>query len=339
MKSTALLAAAALALAAAGFGPTAQAAGPGYTIAQRIAGPDGFWDYVSFDAAHHRVYVSHGDAIMTIDAATGTVNPHFADASRSHAVLPLNGGKQLLTTNSGDNTARIFNADTGALEATIATANDADGAAYDPFSRHVFVVDGDAGEITVIDLAAHKAVTSIKAGTPLEFAAPDGKGRLYVNEEEKNAVAVIDTRTNTILKTYPLPGCMRPTGLAWAAPGLTISSCGNGLAVVLNARTGKLVASLKIGQGPDAVIPDPAHHRVFIPSGRDGTLALLTISPKGVVKVAATAATQMGARTGALDSTTGKIYLPTARFTPPTAPGQRPGLVPGSFEVLVMAPG
>ena len=320
------------------LGPQARAAGPVYHVVKHISGPDGFWDYASFDPAHRRVYVSHGDVILAIDADTGQLNPHFADASRSHAVLPLNGGRELLTTNSGDKTARIFNADTGALEASIPAAEDADSAAYDPFSKHVFVVDGDPGEITVIDPAARKAVGSIKVGEKLEFDAPDGKGRLYVNGEENNDVVVIDTRTNTVLKHYPLKGCQRPTGLAYVAPGLTISACGNGVADVLDARTGKLVASLKIGPGPDAVIPDPARHRVYIPSGRDGTLAVLSIEGR-TVKLESTAATQVGARTGALDPKTGDIYLPTAKFTPPAAPGQRPGFVPGSFEVLVLAPG
>ena len=339
MTSTPVAAAAASALAVAlSFCSPAQAASPTYHIVQRISGPDGFWDYVSFDPSHHRVYVSHGDTIVTIDGDTGQINPHYADASRSHAVLPLNGGHELLTTNSGDKTARIFNADTGALLATIATPDDDDGAAYDPASKRAFVVDGDPGEITVIDPVSPKAVGSIKVGEKLEFAAADGKGRLFVNGEGDNDLVVIDTHTLKVLAHYPLPGCQRPTGLAYAAPGLTISACGNGVADVLDAATGKPVASLKIGRGPDAVIPDPLHHRVFIPSGGDGTLAVLAIE-KHTARIEAVVNTAVGARTGALDPATGKIYLPTARFTAPPSAGQRPGLVPGSFEVLVLAPG
>jgi DNA-binding beta-propeller fold protein YncE len=334
-----LLAAALLAVAALpALAPSARAADPAYHVVQRIPGPDGYWDYVSFDPVKRRVYVSHGDRIMVIEADTGKVDPHFADASRGHAVLPLEGGKELLTTNSGDNTARFYDTTSGKLLASVPTANDADGAAYDPFSKHVFVVDGDAGELTVIDPVAKKAVGSVKVGSPLEFASPDGKGRLYVNGEDAGDVVVVDTSKNKVLKHYPLPGCMRPTGIAWMAPGVTISSCGNGVAAVLDAATGKSLASLKIGPGPDAVIPDPANHRVFIPSGRDGTLAILSIGPKGEVKLIATAQTQTGARTGALDLNSGRVYLPTAKFTAPPAPGQRPGFVSGSFEVLVMGP-
>jgi YVTN family beta-propeller protein len=339
MRAAPLIATLLAAVALPTLAPQAASAAPAYKVAQRITGPDGYWDYVGFDPVKRRVYVSHGDAIMVIDADSGHLDPHFADASRSHAVLPLDSGKELLTTNSGDNTARIFDTATGKLLAKISTANDADGAAYDPASKHVFVVDGDAGELTVIDPVAKKAVASIKVGSPLEFAAADGKGRLYVNGEEANDVVVIDTKTNKIVTHYPLPGCQRPTGMAWAAPGVTISACGNGVADVLNAATGKPVASLKIGPGPDAVIPDPSNHRVFIPSGRDGTLAIVTIDAKGDAKIAATAQTQMGARTGALDPKTAKVYLPTAKFNPPPSPGQRPSMVPGSFEVLVMAPG
>ncbi len=313
----------------------AHAGDGGLKIVQRISGPGGFWDYVSFDPVHRRVYVSHGDAVMTIDADTGNVNPHFADAARGHAVLPLFGGRELLTTNSGDNTARLYDTATGKLEASIPTSEDADGASYDRASKHVFVIDGDSGDITVIDPVARKAVDTIKVGAPLEFGAPDGKGRLYVNGEKNNEVVVIDTRTDKVLHHYPLAGCKRPTGLAYVAPGLTISACGNGVADVLDAKTGKLVASLKVGPGPDAVIYDAARHRAYIPSGGDGTLSILSIEGR-TVRVAGVATTQIGARTGALDPKTGRLYLPTAKFTPPPAPGQYPGIVPGSFEVLVL---
>ncbi len=335
MKSLIALTSVAALMTAASVGAAAETAGAPMKIVQRISGPDGGWDYASFDPVHRRVYVSHA-GVMVIDVDTGKVNPHFVDAKRGHAALPINGGSELLTTDSGDNTAKIFDAATGKLEATIATSDDADGASYDPASKHVYVIDGDSGDITVIDPVAKKAVTTIKVGAPLEFGSPDGKGRLYVNGEKNNEVVVIDTKTNTVLNHWPLDGCQRPTGLAYVAPGLTISACGNGVADVLDATTGKLVASLKIGPRPDAVIYDRARNVAYIPSGGDGTLAILSIKDRTSVSVTGTVSTQAGARTGTLDPKTGRLYLPTAKFNPPAAPGQRPSMVPGSFEVLVV---
>jgi WD40 repeat protein len=335
--ATAALAALTLTSGAASAAPAAK--DPTFKIVRRIPGPDGFWDYTSFDPVHRRVWVAHGDSIMSIDADTGAVNAHFADASRAHAVLPLNDGRELLTTNSGDQTARIYDTATGKLEVAIPAGDDADGAAYDPASRHVFVMDGDAGQITVINPVQRSAADVIKVGSPLEFAAADGKGRLYVNLEEKAQVAVIDTAADKVVATYPLPNCTRPTGLAVTKEGLVISSCGNGMADVLDGASGKPVASIKIGPGPDAVIYDSARNLAYIPSGGDGTLAVLKISGPGSVTLVGTSPTQRGARTGALDPKTRHLFLPTAKFTPPPEPGKRPGLVPGSFEVLELAPG
>ncbi len=315
------------------------ASGTSFKIVKRIPGPDGFWDYASFDPVHRRLFVAHGDSIMTIDVDTGKVNPHFAEASRSHAVLPLDGGRKLLTTNSGDQTARIFDTATGALKAKIPTAMDPDAAIYDPATRHAMVIDGDAGKVTVIDPVAGKAVGEITVGGGLEFPAVDGRGRLYLNVEDKSEIAVVDTRAGKVVGHYPLPGCQRPTGLALTTQGLLISACANGVAPVLSAATGKLVASIKIGPRPDAVIYDRDRGLAYIPSGGDGTLSVLSVRSPASVQLVAQVPTQAGARTGALDPKTQHIFLPTAKFTPPPAPGQRPGFVPGSFEVLELGPG
>ncbi len=146
---------------------------------------------------------------------------------------------------------------------------------------------------------------------------------------------MVDTRAAKVLRRYPLPGCQGPTGLALTREGLLISACANGMAEVLDAATGKQIAGLKIGPRPDAVIYDAARSRAYIPSGGDGTLAVLRLSGRSVT-AAAVVHTQAGARTGAVDVKTGRIYLPAAKFTPPLAPGQRPAFVPGSFEVLVV---
>ena len=339
-KSRMLASFAALALAFGATSLTAAAAPDAQLkIVRRIAGPDGGWDYASFDPAHRRVYVAHGDRIIAIDAATGTMNPHFADADHAHAVLPLDEGRELLTTNSGDKSARIFDAQSGKLLASIPTGDDADGAAYDPASHKVFVMDGDAGEITVIDPVQRKATDTLKLDGKLEFPAADGKGRLYVNVEDKAEIAVLDTHTDKVVAHYHLPDCTRPTGLAITKEGLLISSCGSGVADVIAASDGKPVASIKIGPGPDAVIYDRGRDLAYIPSGGDGTLAVLRIAGPRSVKLVGQVPTQRGARTGALDPASQHIYLPTAQFTPPPAPGKRPGFVPGSFEVLELGPG
>ncbi len=332
--------AAALALAPwLAMGPPAIAAGPSYSIVQRVSGADGFWDYASFDPASRRIYVAHGDAVMAIDAKSGAATPHFADGSRLHAIVPIPGTNDLLTTNGGDDTARILSASTGALETSIHTGKGPDAAVFDPASGRVFVMDHAGGDVAVIDVKRKINAGSIAVGGALEFAAVDGKGKLFVNIEDKSEIAVLSTRSDKVLARYALKGCEEPSGLAYTTEGLLISACANGVAKVLNAASGAEVATLKIGARPDAVIYDASRKLAYIPCGGDGTLTVIATGPASKVKVLGEAQTQRGARTGTTDPSTGRIYLPTAQFTPPPAPGQRPGFVPGSFQVLVLAPG
>ncbi|MBV8592662.1 MAG: PQQ-binding-like beta-propeller repeat protein, partial [Caulobacteraceae bacterium] len=182
---------AALILAIASTSP-ASAGASGLKVVATIPGPDGGWDYASFDPARRRLYVAHGSDVLSVDSATGKVTPSVAAGSHLHAVVPLPGGKILVTTNSGDNTAKVVSAADGRLIASVPTAKDADSAIFDPASGLVIVVGGDAGEITLVDPKAGKAVGSIPVGGKLEFLAVDGKGDLFVNDEEKAEVVRID---------------------------------------------------------------------------------------------------------------------------------------------------
>ncbi|HMC91681.1 MAG TPA: hypothetical protein VKI45_04390, partial [Allosphingosinicella sp.] len=138
-------------------------------------------------------------------------------------------------------------------------------------------------------------------------------------------------------KHIPLPGCDGPTGLAYAADGVLISACGNGVAKLVRASDGKVVGDIAIGPRPDGAFVDPARHRAYIPSGGDGTLAILDTSGPLPRKVAAVE-TQRGARTGAVDLESGRVYLPAARYEAAAA-GQRPKMVSGSVQILVVQPG
>ena len=308
----------------------------GLKVTARIAGPDGGWDCASFDPARRRVYVAHGSSVMAIDADTGKVTVYFAAGSHLHAVVPVPGTDLIVTTNSGDDTARVLAAADGKLIASIPTAKGPDGAVYDPSTGLVMVIDGDSGQVTLVDARAGKAVGSIAVGDGLEFAAADGKGRLYINVEDKNEIAVVDIAARKAIARYPLGDCHGPTGLALVAGGRLISACANGVAKILDAASGREIASLKIGARPDAVLYDAGRRLAYIPSALTGTLAVIALSGKADNTIVDTVATQTGARTGAVDPKTGRIYLPTALFLPLAAAGKRPAPKPGTFEVLVL---
>jgi len=325
-----------LAAAAPAFPVFADPGASGLKVAARIAGPDGGWDYASFDPARRRVFVAHGGAVLMIEADTGKVHGDFAQGDHLHAVVPVPGTDRIVTTNSGDDTAKVIDANTGAVLASIPAAPDSDSAVFDPASGRVIVIGGDSGEITFIDPKAMKAVGSIKVGGKLEFPAPDGKGRLFVNAADTNEIVLIDPAAGKVLARYAMPGCHRPTGLALVAGGRLVSSCGNGFAEILSATDGKVIASLPIGAGPDAVIYDSRRGLALIPSGATGTLAVIALSGPHANTVIDTVQTQAGARTGTVDPKTGRVWLPTAQFGPPAEPGKRPKATPGTFQVLVL---
>jgi DNA-binding beta-propeller fold protein YncE len=191
------------------------------------------------------------------------------------------------------------------------------------------------GSITVVDPVSARAVATVPVGGSLEFGAPDGKGKLYVTVEDKNQVAVIDTRKRTVVRREALLDCEGPTGIVYVpAARETISACANGVADAL-AADGKLVAAVKIGQHPDGAAYDPRRNAVLIPSGSEGILYVL--DPLPVPHVVQRVATAKSARTITLDEATGRAYLPAADLLPPVGT-QRPQPKPGTFRILVVAP-
>ncbi len=164
-------------------------------VVQQIPGPDGGWDYASFDADHHRVLISRSYGVMTVDVDDSSV-AQLAEGNRVHASFVLPSGRVLIT-NGNTGTTTLANGSTGAIEATIPVGTNPDAAIYDPVSDRVFVMNANSGDISVIDTTLGKEEARIAVGGKLEAAAVDGKGLLFVNIEDAAKVAVIDTRTHT----------------------------------------------------------------------------------------------------------------------------------------------
>lgn len=304
-------------------------------VVASVPGPDGGWDYASFDAARRRVYISHGDVVLALDVETNTLNDHFSTGDHLHAIVPVPGSPDLVTTNSGDSTVRIIRASDGALVKSLTVAADADGAAYDPKTRLVVVVNGDPGLLTLIDVAGRKVVGTITVGDHLEFLAVDGRGRAYVNVASTGEVAVVDLVNRKALMRYPMKDCRRPTGIAYVVGDRLVSACGAGGTKMLDAASGRELADFKTGGFADAVIYDPARRLAMVPTALDGKLNIIALSGNAGEAPMVSIPTQIGARLGAVDPRTGRVYLPTAEYNP-TVPGQRRSTKPGTFRVLVL---
>jgi YVTN family beta-propeller protein len=222
------------------------------------------------------------------------------------------------------------------VRATIATGKKPDAVAYDALTRTAWVMNADSGDVTVVDVASAKVVATVAVGGSLELGVADGEGRLFVNVEDKNDVAVLDTRKHKLVARFPLAGCDGPTGIAYAPEAkLLISACANGVAVV-SARDGRKVGEVAIGPRPDGALYDARRRVALIPSGGDGSLSVIRLGPKPVV--VQRLATAKGARTAALDASTGRIYLSAADYLPAVGT-ERPKMVPGSYRVIEVDPG
>ena len=299
----------------------------------KIGGAGG-WDYDNFDPVLRRLYVTHGASIAAVDIATGAVTTHLAEANGAHIALPLDGGRTLLLTQGKTNTASFIDALTGADLGDIATAGKPDGAIFDPATGHVFVLDNEGGEIDVLDPQKRTLIGKIMVAGAPESGAADADGLLYTHLEDKNAIVVIDTRAMTIKATYAMPDCEGPSGLALIKDQRLLLSACDGHARVTNADTGAEVALLPTGDRSDGALYDDKTKQGYIPCG-DGTLTVISFD--GTPHVIDVVTTKPGARTAALDTDTGTLYLPTADLGPVDPATHRPAIVPDTFAVLVVA--
>lgn len=317
-----------LAFAALLVSSAVEAATPSFHVIDRIAGPDGGWDYVSVEAG--RALIARNAAVTAIDLKSRAVTPAFAPATKGHAALVVNGGKEVLITNGGTDTVAFVDAVSGAPIAAVATGKKPDAATFDPRSGLVLVMDHAGGDVTLIDPKAHKAVGAIPIGGALEAAAVDGEGRAFVNVENKNEIVALDIAARKTIAHYALADCDGPTGIVHAQERL-VAAC-DGSVVVVDAKTGRQLQTVRTGGGADGLAYDPAGKRVFVPAGETGRLAVFGFAG-GVLALEETVPTEVGARTIAFDPVSGHVLLPSAEVT--TRDGKR-AIAPGTFHLLVV---
>jgi YVTN family beta-propeller protein len=308
-------------------------------VVGKIRGPDGGWDFASFDESGRRVLVSRSYGVMAIDVASGAVSK-LAVGDHVHAsfVVP---NTRVLIANGDSNTVTLANGLTGDIEVTIPVGDEPDAAVYDPFSERAFVMNAKSGDVSVIDTTQGKEDTRISVGGHLEASAIDGSGKLFVNVEDKAEVAVIDTRAAKLVGRFKVAGCEEPTAIAFVATvKQLVTTCSNGHAKVIDAGDGHEVMDINIGPHPDSALVDELRGRLFIATAgsltHNGEITVLNIRGPAGISVVERIATQRGARTLAEDPVSGRLYLPTATYA--VGANAKPHTVDGTFKVLVVAP-
>jgi DNA-binding beta-propeller fold protein YncE len=340
MRLRAACVAAAAAVLIAGFAGAAPAA-PGYHLLKTFAvGGDGGWDYLTLDPQTHRLYLSRSTHVVVVDATTGAPVGEIADTPGVHGVALVPGTEIGYTSDGRSGNATMF--DTRTLKAIkqVPVGEGPDAIVYDPASKRVFTMNGHGHDTTAIEAATGTVAGRVALGGKPEFAAADGRGHLFVNIEDTSEVVELDTAKLVVLARWPLAPGEGPSGMAIdAAHHRLFIGCHNKLMAVMNADTGKVIATLPIGAGVDANAFDPATGLAFASCG-DGSLTVARESSPDQFAVAETVTTERGARTMTLDPATGTVYLATAKFGPPPPPTPErphpwPSIVPGSFVVLV----
>jgi YVTN family beta-propeller protein len=216
---------------------------------------------------------------------------------------------------------------------------------YEPQHDHIITANGESANLSIIDAGTLQVVATVALPGPPEFMVTDGAGTVYINiETEQGKLVALDAKSLAVKATWPLTGCSNPTGLAFdVAHHRLFSVCENQVMTVTESVSGKQVARVIIGSGPDAAAFDPDLGLVFSSNGRDGTLTVIQAETPDQYRVTATVTTQVSARTMVLDTATHRIYLAAAKLGPAPAatdeqPHPRPSVVPNSFVILVAQP-
>jgi DNA-binding beta-propeller fold protein YncE len=315
-----------------------------YKVSGRIPlGGEGGWDYLFADSANGQLYVSHGTQVEVVDLASGKPVAKITGMKRIHGIAVANELNRGYISDGGDDVVLIFDLKSNAVLQKVPAGKNPDGILYDPYSQRVFAFNGRSNDVTAIDAASGSVAGTIALDGKPEFPVSDGKGNVYANIEDKSEIVQLDPQTLKVKKTWPLSPCEEPSGLAIDLEARRLFSvCSNNKMAVVNADSGQVIATVAIGDGPDAAAYDPGSKLVFSSNG-SGTLTVVGQSSPDKYSVLENVPTERSARTMTLDTKTHKIYLSAAQLgaTPEATadnPHPRPKIVPDSFHILVVSP-
>jgi DNA-binding beta-propeller fold protein YncE len=310
---------------------------PVYTVSRSFPlGGTGGWDYLALEASGARLFISRDDHVDVVETVTGKLVGTIPNTAGVHGIAFAPALKRGFTSNGRSDTVSVFELDTlRVIKEVPVSGKNPDAILYEPRQDHIITGNGASANLSVLDAATLRIVATVALPGPPEFMVTDAAGTVYVNiKTDAGKLVAVDGKSLAVKATWPLPGCAKPTGLALdAVHHRLFSVCGNQVMAVTDALSGKQVARVLIGGGPDAAAFDPTLGLVFSSNGLDGTLTVIHQESPDVYRVLATVTTQVSARTMVLDPATHRIFLAAAKLgaTPPS-------IVPNSFGILVAQP-
>ncbi len=316
-----------------------------YHVVKRIPIPgDLEWDYITADTEGRRLYVPHGAEVVVLNLDNGTNVGTIVGPKDIHGVAIARDLSRGFISATDPGSVTIFDLETLAVVQKVRVGDDPNGIIYDPNAKRVFSADRGSRRMTAIDAATGRIVAaSGDLGGRTEHLAADGAGHVFLNMQDRGTLLRLDARTLNVLATWPLAGCGQPSSMDIdRAHGRVFIGCRSGELAVVDAASGRMVATQPIGLGVDALEFDPAKALIYVSTGGDdGALSVFHEDGPDAYSVVQNVKTLPGARTMALDRKTGMVYLPVADVGPapaatPTNPRPRRSMVPGSFSVLVV---
>ena len=302
-----------------------------FKVEKYTIGGEGGTDYITADPVTGRVYISRGTHVMVVDEKTGKVLADIPDTPRVHGAAFAQRDGHGFTTNGGDSTSTMFDLKSMAVIKKVHAGIDGlDGIMYDDATDKILTINHShpTGTAVVIDPKSGDVVARVElSGNGPEGGVSDGKGRIFINLEDKNSIDVIDTKTWKVVANWPIEPCDGPTGIAMDRTTNRIFSGCSKMSVVVDAKTGKVVAQIANGNGVDALGWDQGQKLMYIPAGRDGNVTVVHEDSPDKYTVVATVPTMVGAKTIAVDDTRHIAYAFTPEYGPPPAgtPAPEPG--------------
>jgi DNA-binding beta-propeller fold protein YncE len=299
------------------------------------------WDYLTFDPGSHRIYVTHGTSIDVFDGRSGEPIGKVPVAGANGVAVVPEVGKGYAGSRTNKSVV-VFDLKTLRVLKNLPAGEDTDAVAYDPASRRVFVMEGDPHKAVAVDTRSDRIAGEVALGGDPEFAVVDGEGALFVNIADQRAIQRVNTRSLKVEATWPISECESPHGLSIDVSSKRLfSTCVNMKMAVVDATNGHLLQTFPIGQGTDGGGFDTVRKRAFSSNG-SGTLTVLHETGPDKFELLQETPSQPLARTMAVDSETGRVYLlagerievdPAA-----TQPRKRYGVAPGSARLLFLDP-
>lgn len=316
----------------------------------------GQWDYIGIDVANRHVFVSHGPQLDILDADTyehvGKILAPGADFAKPETLRGngVRGGGAApdlgrgFIPNALDGSMTIFDLKTLKVISIVKVGENPDGYVYDPATKRAFTFSNRTKGGMAVDVASATLAGLIPLGSKPEAAAADGKGHVFVDMQETNMVAKIDSRKLVVEASWPTAPCEMPSSMAMDVKNnrLFLGCRGKSpMLAVMDALNGKIITTLPIGAGTDAASFDAEKKLIFTANG-EGTISVIQQESADKYTALAPITTEPGARTMTLDTKTHKLFLITAERTTPPATPENPNpaavVTPGTFRVLVVGP-